>query len=77
LPPSIQAQLLADRDPHGNVQVAKIDTEKLLIEAVDIKLKDWKKLGKFQGKFPAKVIILDTKDVVPPHPISIRITAIP
>jgi pyrophosphate--fructose-6-phosphate 1-phosphotransferase len=51
LPPSIQAQLLADRDPHGNVQVSKIDTEKLLMEAVDIKLKQWKKEGKYNGKF--------------------------
>ncbi|HUO58291.1 MAG TPA: diphosphate--fructose-6-phosphate 1-phosphotransferase [bacterium] len=51
LPHSIQVQLLADRDPHGNVQVSKIETEKLLIEAVDIKLKHWKKEGRFQGKF--------------------------
>jgi len=51
LPHSIQAQLLADRDPHGNVQVSKIETEKLLIEAVDHKLKHWKREGKFNGKF--------------------------
>ena len=51
LPPSIQSQLLADRDPHGNVQVSKIETEKLLIEAVDLKLKQWKKEGKYNGKF--------------------------
>ena len=54
LPPSIQAQLLADRDPHGNVQVSKIDTEKLLIEAVEILLKKWKKEDKYSGKFSSQ-----------------------
>ena len=34
LPKSIQNQLLMDRDPHGNVQVSKIDTEKLLVEKI-------------------------------------------
>ncbi len=51
MPASIQVQLLADRDPHGNVQVSKIDTEKLLLETVALKLETWKSEGKYKGKF--------------------------
>ncbi|MCF0238626.1 MAG: diphosphate--fructose-6-phosphate 1-phosphotransferase [Sphaerochaetaceae bacterium] len=51
LPETIKGQLLADRDPHGNVQVSKIETEKLLIETVDAKLKEMKSNGKYVGKF--------------------------
>lgn len=53
LPVSIQQQLLMDRDPHGNVQVSRIETEKLLIEMVDAKLKEMKAAGGFSGKFNA------------------------
>ena len=51
LPALIKSQLLMDRDPHGNVQVSKIETEKLLISMVEEKLAILKKEGKFSGKF--------------------------
>ena len=51
LPALIKSQLLMDRDPHGNVQVSKIETEKLLISMVEEKLAGLKKEGKFNGKF--------------------------
>ncbi len=51
LPVLIKSQLLMDRDPHGNVQVSKIETEKLLISMVEEKLASLKKEGKFNGKF--------------------------
>jgi pyrophosphate--fructose-6-phosphate 1-phosphotransferase len=47
----IKVQLLADRDPHGNVQVSKIETEKMLIEMVREKLNKLKREGKYKGKF--------------------------
>jgi len=53
LPVSIQQQLLMDRDPHGNVQVSRIETEKLLIEMVNGRLKEMKAAGTFNGKFNA------------------------
>ena len=54
LPAGIKAQLLADRDPHGNVQVSKIETEKLLIEMISSKLNEMKSQGQFVGKFSAQ-----------------------
>ncbi|HVN48257.1 MAG TPA: diphosphate--fructose-6-phosphate 1-phosphotransferase [Bacteroidota bacterium] len=51
LPKDIQTQLLMDRDPHGNVQVSRIETEKLLIEMIEEKLVEWESEGKFKGKF--------------------------
>ncbi len=51
LPVEIKAQLLADRDPHGNVQVSKIETEKLLIQTVGARLAQMKKEGRYNGKF--------------------------
>ena len=54
LPVLIKGQLLADRDPHGNVQVSKIETEKLLIEMISTKLDELKSQGEFIGKFNAQ-----------------------
>ncbi|MCD8080812.1 MAG: diphosphate--fructose-6-phosphate 1-phosphotransferase [Bacteroides sp.] len=51
LPEGVARQLTLDRDPHGNVQVSLIETEKLLSEMVANKLEAWKKEGKFTGKF--------------------------
>ena len=51
LPSLIKSQLLMDRDPHGNVQVSKIETEKLLISMVEERLVQLKKEGKYSGKF--------------------------
>ena len=51
LPALIKSQLLMDRDPHGNVQVSKIETEKLLISMIEEKLANLKKEGKYSGKF--------------------------
>jgi pyrophosphate--fructose-6-phosphate 1-phosphotransferase len=54
LPSAFAKQLTLDRDPHGNVQVSKIETEKLLIEMVDAKLKTMKAAGKYTGSFSAQ-----------------------
>ena len=51
LPTLIKSQLLMDRDPHGNVQVSRIETEKLLISMIETKLASLKEAGKYNGKF--------------------------
>lgn len=51
LPQAIQQQLLADRDPHGNVQVSKIETERLLIAMVEQQLQQRRQAGGYFGKF--------------------------
>ncbi len=51
LPALIADQLTLDRDPHGNVQVSLIETEKLLGEMVKTRLAELKAEGKYTGKF--------------------------
>lgn len=53
LPEGVARQLSLDRDPHGNVQVSLIETEKLLSEMCEARLAQWKKEGKYVGKFAA------------------------
>lgn len=54
IPAIIQDQLLLDRDPHGNVQVSKIETERMFIAAVSQELEKRKNAGKYNGKFNAQ-----------------------
>lgn len=54
LPKEVGEQLLLDRDPHGNIQVSKIETEKLLITLVKYELNKRKDAGNYVGKFSAQ-----------------------
>jgi pyrophosphate--fructose-6-phosphate 1-phosphotransferase len=54
LPTEIQAQLVMDRDPHGNVQVSRIETEKLLADMVATELAARKTAGRYNGKFSSQ-----------------------
>ncbi len=54
LPVGVSRQLALERDPHGNVQVSLIETEQLLADMVAVKLEEWKKEGKYNGKFAAQ-----------------------
>jgi len=51
LPPEIAQQFLIDRDPHGNVQVSRIETEKLLMDMTEKRLAKLKEEGIYKGKF--------------------------
>lgn len=51
LPADVARQLCLDRDPHGNVQVSLIETEKLLSRMVATRLAAWKKEGFYAGSF--------------------------
>lgn len=51
LPAGVARQLTLDRDPHGNVQVSLIETEKLLSEMVGKRLEQLAAEGKYNGKY--------------------------
>ena len=53
LPEGVARQLTLDRDPHGNVQVSLIETEKLLSEMVAVRLQEMAAAGEYNGKFSA------------------------
>lgn len=53
LPEGVARQLTLDRDPHGNVQVSLIETEKLLSDMVGKRLEQLRSEGKYNGKFSA------------------------
>ncbi|MGN0346087.1 MAG: diphosphate--fructose-6-phosphate 1-phosphotransferase [Lachnospiraceae bacterium] len=53
LPTGIQQQLFLERDPHGNVQVSLIESEKLFSELVKAELEKRKAAGTYKGKFSA------------------------
>ncbi len=54
LPQGIQQQLFLERDPHGNVQVSLIESEKLFSEMVKNELAKRKEAGTYKGKFGAQ-----------------------
>ena len=54
LPENIQQQLFLERDPHGNVQVSLIESEKLFSALVKENLAQRKKNGAYTGKFGAQ-----------------------
>eukprot|EP00808_Paulinella_micropora_P007375 g41357.t1 len=54
IPTAIRRQLLKDRDPHGNVNVSAIETEKFVIGLVEAELKRRRQAGQYKGKFKAQ-----------------------
>lgn len=53
LPKDLQIQLLQLRDPHGNIEVSKIDTERFFMDLVKRELMKHKRNGTYHGKFSA------------------------
>lgn len=51
LPETVARQLMLDRDPHGNVQVSLIETEKLLSDMVGKRLEEMRAAGQYDGKY--------------------------
>ena len=51
LPMNVARQLAFDRDPHGNVQVSQIETEKLLATMVAQRVEKFKRWGRYNGNF--------------------------
>lgn len=58
LPYEIQKQLLLEKDPHGNIQVSKIETERLLISLIEKELKIRKELNQYRGQFNAQPMFI-------------------
>ena len=58
LPIDIQRQLIMDRDPHGNVALSRIETEKLLLELLASQLGEFKSDGHYHGKFSSQTHFL-------------------
>ena len=75
LPEGVARQLSLDRDPHGNVQVSLIETEKLLSEMVGKKLAEWKAEGKYVASSPHNTTSSVTRVVAPLRLTTMRTTA--
>ena len=75
LPSLVAKQLTLDRDPHGNVQVSQIETEKLLSDMVGRKLAQWSEEGKYVASSPHCITSSDMKDVAQLLPTSTPTTA--
>eukprot|EP00698_Gefionella_okellyi_P006250 TRINITY_DN15641_c0_g1_i1.p1 TRINITY_DN15641_c0_g1~~TRINITY_DN15641_c0_g1_i1.p1 ORF type:complete len:1234 (+),score=321.17 TRINITY_DN15641_c0_g1_i1:35-3703(+) len=66
LPVDIRAQLLLERDPHGNVQVSKIETEALLIYLCEHELRARHERGEYNGVFSTQTHFFGYEGRCPP-----------
>ncbi|MCK7539842.1 MAG: hypothetical protein MZV63_57530 [Marinilabiliales bacterium] len=77
-PAEIKLQLIMDRDPHGNVQVSRIETEKLLIAMVEKRLAEHEGRGDLHGQVQLRRPTSSaTRAAAPSRPTSTRTTATP